>query len=94
MATRILSAALIACLAGLAAAPASADSTYERRCSRDKWSGVYKCWSEYDSQYSHSSTDCSGGHCYTKTESKPQPAPRIPDANPHGPPSGPGYGPR
>jgi len=73
MAYRILTAALVACLAGFAAAPASADSTYESNCSRDKWSKVYKCWSEYDSPYSHSTTDCSGGNCYTVSRSKPQP---------------------
>jgi len=89
MATRILSAALVACLAGFAAAaPASADSTYESNCSRDKWSKVYKCWSEYDSPYSHSTTDCYGGHCDTRTESKPQPKIVIPEPpRPYTPPT-------
>jgi len=79
MAPRILSSlALLACLAGITAAPASADSTYERNCSRDSWSHVYRCWSEYDSPYSNSSTYCSGGHCDTKTIWKPQPKPPEP----------------
>jgi|KBSMisStaDraftv2_1062788.scaffolds.fasta_scaffold94830_2 hypothetical protein len=80
MAPRILSLALLACLAGLAAAPAYADSvaTYERQCSRDKWSGVYRCWADYNSPYSSSSTYCSGGHCDTTVRLKAQPKPPEP----------------
>jgi len=81
MAYRILSVAILACLAGLAAAPASAQSTYESRCSRDKWSGVYRCWADYSSPYSSSSTYCTSGRdgvrCDTSSGPKWQPPAHV-----------------
>jgi hypothetical protein len=93
MASRILSLALLACLAGGAIAPASAETTTatsETRCSRDKWSGVYRCHSEYDSPYSNITRHCTSGgpngrHCETDVRLKPQPTPRVPDP-PYAPP--------
>ena len=90
MASRILSLALLACLAGGAIAPASAETTTatsETRCSRDKWSGVYRCHSEYDSPYSNITgiAPPGGRHCETDVKLKPQPTPRLPDP-PYAPP--------
>jgi len=78
MAYRTLSALFFAAL--VAAAPAYADSvaTYERQCSRDKWSKVYSCWADYNSPYSSSSTYCSGGRCDTTVRIKEQPRPPAP----------------
>jgi hypothetical protein len=90
MAYRILSAAIVACLAGLAAADASAQttSTYHSGCSRDKWTGAYNCRAEYDSPYSNTTTYCTSGRngrsCETETVRKPQPRraePIIQDPN-------------
>jgi hypothetical protein len=90
MAYRILSAAIVACLAGLAVVPASAQTTAtsQTHCARDKWTRAYNCRHEYDSRYSNTTTWCTSGrrgrHCETETISKtvpklgvaPDPAPR------------------
>jgi hypothetical protein len=83
MAYRILSAAIVACLATAGASAQTTTATSETRCSRDAWTHVYHCRSEYDSPYSNTTTYCASGRggasCDTETVRKPQPKVRLPD---------------
>ena len=81
MVCRILPMALLACLAGLAAAPASAEtstSTSLTRCYRDD-RGLYQCQYHYDSPTFQTLTRCASGlrgsKCITDSETKAAPAP-------------------
>lgn len=85
MAYRILTAALFACLAGLSAAPASAESSYQRSCYRS--SNGLQCKYEYESDRSTTTTRCASSlyqsKCRTETVEKDRSTSRIMDG--HGP---------
>jgi len=83
MAYRILSAAVVACLAGLSAAPASAGTvTSQTDCYR-VGRGAYECTSKTESARSETTTRCfstrGNTDCNTETtEKKRDPTARIP----------------
>ena len=87
MATRILTTALVACLVGLAAAPALAgsESSYQHSCWRSSYG--LQCRYEYESPRSITTTRCASGiyqsKCRTETTTKDPSSTRIMDG--HGP---------
>jgi hypothetical protein len=86
MASRILSLALLACLAGFGAdASAGSNTSYERRCYPSNYG--MQCRYEYESARSITTTRCASNlyqsKCRTETITKDPSATRIMDG--HGP---------